>query len=48
MLAVVFEARLELAPETVDINEVIEEAIMNSSSQFREKGITLRLDVAEI
>jgi signal transduction histidine kinase len=38
--------QLELEPEAVDAVEVIEEAIMGAGNQFREQGITLRMDIA--
>lgn len=38
---------LQLTPESVDLLNVIEDAIMSCSAQFREKGINLRLDVAD-
>ncbi|MDW8325594.1 MAG: ATP-binding protein [Anaerolineales bacterium] len=38
---------LQLTPESVDVLSVIEDAIMSCSAQFREKGINLRLDVAD-
>lgn len=33
--------RLEIEPETVNIVSIIEEAIMNTAGQFRERGITI-------
>lgn len=33
--------RLEIEPETVNIVSIIEEAIMNTAGQFRERGITV-------
>jgi len=38
---------LQLMPESVDMLGVIEDAIMSCGAQFREKGINLRLDVAD-
>lgn len=38
---------LKLEPEAVDVAGVIEDAIMGSGAQFREKGITLRLDISD-
>lgn len=38
---------LQLMPESVDMLNVIEDAIMSCGAQFREKGINLRLDVAD-
>jgi signal transduction histidine kinase len=38
---------LQLTPESVDMLGVIEDAIMSCGAQFREKGINLRLDVAD-
>jgi signal transduction histidine kinase/GAF domain-containing protein len=35
--------RLEIEPETVNIVSIIEEAIMNTAGQFRERGITIDL-----
>jgi signal transduction histidine kinase len=35
--------RLEIEPETVNIVSIIEEAIMNTAGQFRERGITVDL-----
>lgn len=35
--------RLEIEPETVNIVRIIEEAIMNTAGQFRERGITIDL-----
>jgi signal transduction histidine kinase len=39
--------QFELEPEPVNFIEIIEEAIMGSSAQFRERNITLQLDLAE-
>ncbi len=38
--------RLELTPVPVDLITVIEEAIMGLSARLRERGITVRLDIA--
>lgn len=38
---------LELEPERVDVTYAIEEVIMNVASQYREKGLVLRLSIAE-
>jgi len=38
---------LKLLREKVEVMSVVEEAILNCSSQFREKGINLRLDLAD-
>ena len=37
--------KLTFEPEPIDAAEVIEEAIMASSAQFRERGITVQLDL---
>jgi PAS domain S-box-containing protein len=39
--------QFELEPETVNLIEIIEEAIMGSSAQFRERNIAIRLDLAD-
>ena len=39
--------KFEFAPTLVDITGVLEDAIIASSSQFREKSIVLRMDIAE-
>ncbi|MCC6904208.1 MAG: hypothetical protein IT326_00090 [Anaerolineae bacterium] len=39
--------QIELRPETVDIEFVVEEAITNYANQFREKGLVLRMALAE-
>jgi signal transduction histidine kinase len=39
--------RLQLGEEKVDIIYAIEETIMNVASQYREKGLTLRMTLAE-
>jgi signal transduction histidine kinase len=39
--------RLELEPEKVDVIYAIEEAVMNVANQYREKGLVLRLALAE-
>jgi len=39
--------QFELEPEPVNLIEIIEEAIMGSSAQFRERNITIQLDLAE-
>ena len=46
-VAVMESGRAELAPESMNVIDVIEAAIMGSGSQFREKDITLRLDMAD-
>lgn len=38
--------RIELRPEPVDLISVIEEAIIGLSAQFRERNLTVRLDMA--
>lgn len=38
---------LELQPEAVDVVAAIDDAITHSGAQFREKNITLRMDIAE-
>ncbi|HIE39681.1 MAG TPA: hypothetical protein EYP77_11565, partial [Anaerolineae bacterium] len=38
--------RIELAPEPVDIITIIEEAIIGLSAQFRERDLSVRLDMA--
>ena len=38
---------IQLEPEPIDATEVIEEAIMGSSAQYRERGITIQLDLGE-
>jgi signal transduction histidine kinase len=40
-------AHLDLEPEPVNLAEVIEEAILGSSAQFRERNITIQVDLAE-
>jgi signal transduction histidine kinase len=39
--------RIELEPESIDVIEVLEEAIMGSSAQYRERGVTIKLDLEE-
>ena len=39
--------QISLTPQPVDMIELLENAIMNATTQFREKGITLNLDIAE-
>ncbi|HEY4689996.1 MAG TPA: ATP-binding protein [Anaerolineae bacterium] len=39
--------KVKLEPEPIDAIEVIEEAIMGSSAQYRERGITIQLDLDE-
>jgi signal transduction histidine kinase len=39
--------RMELEPERVDVTYAIEEAVMNVANQYREKGLTLRMALAE-
>lgn len=38
---------LQLVPESLDIFDIVEDAILSCGAQFREKGINLRLDVAD-
>lgn len=38
--------RIELVPEPIDLINVIEEAIMGLSARFRERDLTVRLDMA--
>ena len=40
-------ARLEIKPELIDLNLIVDNAMAYTSSQIREKNITLRLDVPE-
>jgi signal transduction histidine kinase len=40
-------ARIEIKPELIDLNLIVDNAIAYTSSQLREKNITLRLDVPE-
>ncbi len=46
-ITVMESGRFELAPESVEAEKIIEEAIMGIGAQFREKDITLRMDIAE-
>ena len=46
-VAAIDTGRIKLEPEPVDTVEVIEEAIMGASAQFRERSITIQLDLAE-
>ena len=46
-VAAIDAGRIKLEPEPIDAVEVIEEAIMSSSAQFRERGITIQLDLDE-
>lgn|SRR5574341_1414079 len=39
--------RLELQPESIDVTYAIEEVIMNVASQYREKGLVLRMTLDE-
>ncbi len=39
--------RLALEPEKIDVVYAVEEAVMNVANQFREKGLVLRLALAE-
>ncbi len=39
--------QLELEPETVNIVSIIEEAVMNTAGQFRERSVTVDLDLQE-
>ncbi len=39
--------KFEFAPTQVDVTAVLEDAITDSSSRFREKSIALRMDIAE-
>jgi signal transduction histidine kinase len=41
------DKHLRLEPESVNLVEIIEEAIMGSSAQFRERNIAVQLDLAE-
>lgn len=38
---------LDLTPESVDVLQIVDEAIMGCSEQFRDKSINLRLDVKD-
>jgi len=38
--------KIELSPEPIDLITVVEEAIMGLSAQFRERNLTVRLDLA--
>jgi signal transduction histidine kinase len=38
---------IDLIPETIDLNEVIDQAINETSGKLREKGINLRVDIPE-
>jgi|GEM_PF-2014056 len=38
---------LDLTPESVDVLQIVDEAIMGCSEQYRDKGISLRLDVED-
>ncbi len=40
-------ARLEIKPELIDLNLIVDNALAYTRSQIREKNITLRLDVPE-
>jgi len=40
-------ARIEIKPELIDLNLIVDNAMAYTSSQLREKNITLRLDVPE-
>jgi len=40
-------ARLEIKPELIDLNLIVDNAMAYTSSQIREKNITLRLDVPD-
>jgi len=46
-VAAIDAGRIRLEPEPIDAVEVIEEAIMGSSAQFRERRITIQLDLDE-
>ena len=46
-ITVMESGAIELMPEQVDVEEVIEDAITASGTQFREKDITLRMDIAD-
>lgn len=46
-LAQLDTGRFELIPEPVDMVAVIENAITNASNQFREKGLTVHLDLED-
>ncbi len=45
-IMVIDAGRIELTAESVDITRVIEEVIMGLSTQFRERDLTVRLDMA--
>ncbi|MGQ0602157.1 MAG: ATP-binding protein [Anaerolineales bacterium] len=38
---------LQLVPESLDVFDIVEDAILSCGAQFREKSINLRLDVAD-
>lgn len=38
---------IDLMPETIDLNEIIDQAINETSSKLREKGINLRVDLPD-
>jgi signal transduction histidine kinase len=38
---------LQLVPESIDVMVIVEDAILSCAAQFRDKGINLRLDIAE-
>jgi signal transduction histidine kinase len=44
-VAAIDAGRVKLEPEPIDAVEVIEEAIMGLSAQYRERGITIQLDL---
>ena len=46
-VAAIDAGRIRLEPEPIDAVEVIEEAVMGSSAQFRERRITIQLDLDE-
>ncbi|HLF25679.1 MAG TPA: ATP-binding protein [Anaerolineae bacterium] len=46
-VAAIDAGNIQLEPEPIDAIEVIEEAIMGSSAQYRERGITVQLDLDE-
>jgi signal transduction histidine kinase len=46
-VAAIDTGRIKLEPEPIDAVEVVEEAIMSASAQFRERGITIQLDLDE-
>jgi len=41
------DTQMALEPEPVNLVEIIDEAIMSNSAQYRERNITIRLDLAD-